>query len=68
MTATARAHRHMDQPLVDGQDDDSQQERALLVNGGETRRAELKSEDRFRVGGHSFQFLVEERRHLPPLR
>lgn len=44
------------------------EERALLVNGGETRRAELKSEDRFRVGGHSFQFLVEERRHLPPLR
>ncbi len=41
-------------------------ERVLLVNGGETALAELKSEDSFRLGSHSFEFLVEERRHLLP--
>ncbi len=34
----------------------------LFLNGGETAAAELKSEDRFRLGGHTFQFLLEERR------
>jgi hypothetical protein len=42
-------------------------ESVLLVNGGETDSAELKSEDRFRFGSHSFEFLVEERHYpLPP--
>ncbi len=34
----------------------------LCLNGGEIASAELKSEDRFRLGGHTFQFLLEERR------
>ena len=34
----------------------------FFLNGGETLCAELKGEDRFRLGGHSFQFLLEERR------
>ncbi len=38
-------------------------DRVLLVNGGETVSAELKSEDRFQLGHHSFEFLLEERRH-----
>ncbi len=34
----------------------------LFLNGGEIASAELKSEDRFRLGAHTFQFLLEERR------
>ncbi len=34
----------------------------LVVNGGDASCVELKSEDRFRLGGHSFQFMLEERR------
>ncbi len=38
------------------------QGKRLFLNGGEIVSAELKSEDRFRLGGHTFQFLLEERR------
>ena len=38
------------------------QGKLLFLNGGEIESAELKSEDRFRLGSHTFQFLLEERR------
>lgn len=38
------------------------QGKPLFLNGGEIASAELKSEDRLRLGAHTFQFLLEERR------
>ncbi len=37
----------------------------LLLNGGEVRVSELKNGDRFELGAHAFQYLLERRRHEP---
>lgn len=38
----------------------------IVVNGSETRVAELKHGDRFRAGEHEFQLVLEEREAEPP--
>jgi pSer/pThr/pTyr-binding forkhead associated (FHA) protein len=36
-----------------------------LVNGSEARTAELKNGDRIQIGGHVFQFVLEQRERAP---
>jgi pSer/pThr/pTyr-binding forkhead associated (FHA) protein len=37
----------------------------LLLNGGETRVGDLKNGDRFQLGEHVFQYLLEQSTHKP---
>jgi len=37
----------------------------ILVNGSESKSAELKNGDRFQLGQHKFQFVLEDRRRGP---
>lgn len=37
----------------------------MLVNGSEIKAAELKGSDRFRLGEHEFQFIIEKRDKAP---
>jgi pSer/pThr/pTyr-binding forkhead associated (FHA) protein len=37
----------------------------LRVNGGDTKVADLKNGDRFQIGEHEFQFVLEQRRRQP---
>jgi pSer/pThr/pTyr-binding forkhead associated (FHA) protein len=37
----------------------------LRVNGGATKVADLKNGDRFQIGEHEFQFVLEQRRRQP---
>ena len=37
----------------------------ILVNGAESKSAELKNGDRFQLGQHQFQFVLEDRRRGP---
>ena len=37
----------------------------ILVNGAESKSAQLKNGDRFQLGEHQFQFVLEDRRRGP---